>query len=132
MASRHTMQREISPAELGLNAATGLDAGTKNSSSFDCSGFNQLSLDVFLDRGNGSSVTFQIEVSPDNSTFHLLQASSISSGTATLSDLTYSKATGGDKHFTVDMPLNYEFVRVANITAGSTDAITVTARLANL
>ena len=132
MASRHTMQREISPAELGLNAATGLDAATKNSNSIDCSGFNQLCLEVFLDRGNGSTVTFQIETSPDNSTFYLLQSSATSSGTATLSDLTYSKGTAADKHFVVDMPLNYEFVRVANITAGSTDAITVTARLANL
>ena len=41
MASRHGLQREISPTELGLNAADGLSAGTLNSNSFDCSGFNQ-------------------------------------------------------------------------------------------
>ncbi len=132
MASRHAMQREISPAELGLNAATGLDAATTNSNSIDCSGFNQLTLEIFLDRGNGTTVTFQIETSPDNSTFHLLQSSAVSSGTATLSDLTYSKATAGDKLFVVDMPVNYDFLRVANITAGSTDAITVTARLGKI
>jgi len=132
MASRHGLQREISPAELGLNAADGLSAGTLNSNSLDCSGFNQLTLEAFLDYGNGATLTFQIETSPDNSTFHLLQTSAVAAGTLTLSDATYSKGTGVDTHYTVDLPVNYNFVRIANITGGSTDALTVTARLGKI
>jgi len=132
MASRHGLQREISPAELGLNAVGGLSAATLNSSSFDCSGFNQLTLEAFLDYGNGATLTFQIETSPDNSTFHLLQTSAVAAGTLTLSDATYSKGTGVDTHYTVDLPVNYNFVRIANITGGSTDALTVTARLGKI
>tara|TARA_Y100000034_G_scaffold112845_1_gene147208 strand:+ start:1001 stop:1399 length:399 start_codon:yes stop_codon:yes gene_type:complete len=132
MSSRHSMQRDYSAKELGLSAKSDLSGGADATSPVDCTGFNQISWFIFLDRGNGTSLTFKVEVSNDNSTYFVLQAAAVSSGVATLTPIVYTKATSADKKIVVDMPVNYKYVKLTTITGGSTDAITVTARLGKI
>ena len=129
--------REISPADVGINAAAGNT--TPNSNWIACAGYNQCTLLIdFIDDGSGTpaAITFGIDVSNDESSAYPLQTSSVSSGTATLSKLTYSKASGGASiKYTVDFPLNYEFFRVNALTVSggvSGDDMSVTCFLGNI
>ena len=71
-------------------------------------------------------------MSNDNSTYFVLQAAAVSSGVATLTPIVYTKATSASKNIVVDMPVNYKYVKLTTITGGSTDKITVTARLGKI
>jgi len=132
MSSRHAMQLDFDADTLGLNSKEALNGATDATTPIDCTGFNQISWFIFLEQGNGSSLTFQVEVSNDNSTYFVLQAAAVSSGVATLTPIVYTKATSGDKKIVVDMPVNYKYIKLTTITGGSTDKITVTARLGKI
>ena len=132
MSSRHAMQLDFDADTLGLNSKLALDGATDATTPIDCTGFNQISWFIFLERGNGTSLTFKVEVSNDNSTYFVLQAAAVSSGVATLTPIVYTKATSASKNIVVDMPVNYKYVKLTTITGGSTDKITVTARLGKI
>ena len=134
MASRHVLQRELSPAQVGIDEVAG--NATTTGSWIESAGYSQATVHVKYTQSGGhtpTNVTFNIDVSHDGSTAYPLQAASVSSGVATLSDLQYSKATGGaSKNFLVDLPLNYESFRIKSLAVGtgaSTDTLSVTVRL---
>tara|TARA_R110000744_G_scaffold13121_4_gene38458 strand:- start:1291 stop:1746 length:456 start_codon:yes stop_codon:yes gene_type:complete len=118
--SQHTPRRlsvwvNKSATDIGVSAKAGNT--TANSSWIPCAGFNQVTVLVSItNSGAGSSqtpFTFGIDVSNDESTAYPLQTAATSSGTATLSKLTYSKATGDASiNFAVDFPLNYKYFRI--------------------
>jgi hypothetical protein len=131
-------QKEITPAEVGINAADGDDIPDSNW--IHCEGYNQASLLIkFVASGDATSaaMTFNIEVSNDGgSTAYLLQTSSVSSGVATLSTKQYSKNTANANiNFVVDFPLNYRAFRlktVAVATGHANDKVTVTVNLGKI
>jgi len=98
--------------------------GTHNSSWIPCAGYNQATVMVRFYNATGdatsTNITFNIEISNDQSTAYGLQTASTSSGTVTLSDVNYTKATANAAvDFAVDFPLNYKYFRIANLTVGS-------------
>jgi len=132
MSSRYAMQLDFDADTLGLNEKLNLSGAADATTAIDCTGYNQASWFIFLDHGNGSSLTFRVEVSQDGTVYHVLQAAAVSSGVATLTPIVYTKATSGDKKIVVDMPVNYKFMKLTTITGGSTDKITVLARLGKI
>lgn len=129
---------EISPADVGIDNADG--DTTPNSNWISCAGYNQCTLLIkFVDDGTGTpaTMTFGIDVSNDETAAYPLQTSSVSSGTATLSSLSYSKANAANAsmNYTVDFPLNYEFFRVNALTVSGGHAnhdMSVTCFLGNI
>tara|TARA_R100000742_G_C4195080_1_gene25941 strand:+ start:59 stop:520 length:462 start_codon:yes stop_codon:yes gene_type:complete len=116
--------KNYSASDIGLSAAAG--NATTSSSWIPCAGYNQATVLVTITNatpGSGSTAaafTFGIDVSNDESTAYPLQTASTSSGTATLSKLTYSKATGDASiNFAVDFGLNYKFFRINTPTLAS-------------
>ena len=104
-----------SASDIGLSAKDG--NVTASSSWIPCAGFNQATVLVSITNsgavGSQTPFTFGIDVSNDESTAYPLQTASTSSGTATLSTLSYSKATGDASiNFAVDFPLNYKYFRI--------------------
>ena len=135
MATRHVLQREISPADVGIDGAAG--NVTTTGSWIGASGFGQATILVsYVKTGvhTPTNITFNIETSSDGGvTAYALQAGSVAAGVATLSDLQYLKATGGaTKAFVVDLPINYEMFRINSLAGGSgvlADTLSVTVRL---
>ena len=104
-----------SASDIGISAKDGNT--TANSSWIPCAGYNQATVFVSITNSGAGSAqtpfTFGIDVSNDESTAYPLQTASTSSGTATLSTLSYSKATGDASiNFAVDFPLNYKYFRI--------------------
>jgi len=104
-----------SASDIGLSAKDG--NVTANSSWIPSAGFNQATILVSItNSGAGASqtpFTFGIDVSNDESTAYPLQSESTSSGTVTLSPISYSVATGDASiNFAVDFPLNYKYFRI--------------------
>ena len=104
-----------SASDIGIDAKNGNT--TANSSWIPCAGFNQATVLVSITNsgagGSQTPFTFGIDVSNDESTAYPLQTASTSSGTATLSTLSYSKATGDASiNFAVDFPINYKYFRI--------------------
>ena len=113
-----------SASDIGISAKAGNT--TANSSWIPCAGYNQVTVFVSITNatpGSGSTAaafTFGIDVSNDESTAYPLQTASTSSGTATLSTLSYSRATGDASiNFAVDFPLNYKYFRINTPTLAS-------------
>jgi len=133
--SRYVLQREIPPAEVGIDERA-CDAPI-HGNWIGASGFGQATILVsYVKTGSHTptNVTFNIETSPDGgATAYTLQAGAVSAGVATLSDLQYLKATGGgSKAFVVDLPINYESFRIKSLAVGSgvlADVVSVTVRL---
>lgn len=128
-------QEVFSPVETGVNAH--LMTASFNSSGIGCSGFNQLTLEFDYTYVAGTTaITFFLEVNDlkgASGNWRRIQTDSVAAGVATLTDLQFSKAvSAASLHFAVNIPLNYENIRVATIAiSGSptTDAITMTAIL---
>ncbi len=116
MGDHHlSILRTKSATDIGISAKDG--DTTANSSWIPCAGYNQATVLVSITNsgagGSQTPFTFSIDVSNDESTAYPLQTSSTSSGTATLSKLTYSKATGDASiNFAIDFPINYKFFRI--------------------
>ena len=135
MATRHVLQREISPADVGIDGAAG--NVTTTGSWIGASGFGQATLLVsYVKTGvhTPTNITFNIETSSDGGvTAYALQTGSVAAGVATLTDLQYLKATAGaTKAFVVDLPINYEMFRIKSLAVGSgvlADTLSVTVRL---
>jgi len=113
-----------SASDIGVSSKAGNT--TANSSWIPCAGFNQATVLVTVtnaSEGSGSTATnftFGIDISNDESTAYPLQTASTSSGTATLSTLTFSKATGDlSVNFAVDFPINYKYFRINTPTLTS-------------
>lgn len=127
---RFILQEFFSPTFLNMNARA-ISAGI-NSNGIPCEGFNQLSLEIYLDYVAATDLTFFIATSPDDVNYGRIQSGSISAGVETLSDRQWSKAiSAADKRFTVNLPLNYRWVRIESLdgTSASTDTVTIYATL---
>jgi len=98
--------------------------GSHSSEWIPCAGYNQATVFVrfYNPTGDASSgdLTFNVEVSNDESTAYGLQTASTSAGAATLSDVNYTKDTNNAAvDFAVDFPLNYKYFRIANLSVAS-------------
>ena len=134
MSSRQRLQVFKNPIEMNMNARTGTASGV-TSTAIDVSGFSQLTLECDHVFSSGASVAFTIDVTDDLSgtpTWREVQSVSVTAGAATLSQLTYTRTTGADKQFAVNIPINYKAMRF-NFTIASahatSDTLTVRARL---
>ncbi len=117
--------REVTSAEVGIAAVAGNI--TANGNWVHCAGFNQATVLVSITNsgavGSQTPFTFGIDASNDASAAYPLQTASTSSGTATLSKLTYSTATGDASiSFAVDFPINYRYFRINTPTLTNGDA----------
>lgn len=134
MASRHRLQVYKNPAQLGLNAATGLN-GTVTGSSFDVGGFSQLTLEIDHANSSATAIQMYIDVTDDLSgtpTWRPLSSISIAGGTATISDLVYSKTVSANDNWAINLAINYKGMRLRFTSTGghaTNDTITVRARL---
>ena len=128
--------REVSAADLGVDAVAG--NATTEGTWINVAGYNQCTLLIkYFHSSGGGNLTFNIGVSNDEGTTeYFLQTSSTSSGVATLSTLQYKLASlSGSTNVVVDFPMNYEYIRIANLALSSgalADKITVTAFLGNI
>ena len=111
-------------SDIGMSAKAG--NLTTTSSWIPCAGFNQATiLATFTANSSATSgdITFKIEVSNDESTAYPLQTMSIGSGTATLTDIEYTRDTGNaSTTFAVDFPINYKFFRIKSFAVASGDS----------
>ena len=128
-------QQEISAASLGLDDVA-INSST-NSNRIVTSGFDQITIFVKYTRNAGTGVTFQIEASEDaGETFHKVQTTAIASGVVTLSDSTFTKVSSSSVNYVVNLPVNYDQVRIASLIAtgspNANDKATVRVRLGNL
>jgi len=126
-------ERTIGAGELGLSAVT--LAAARTSSSFDVSGWSYLVLYVNFTYAAASDNTITIEFSPDKgTTWFMDQTIAVSSGTATLSDLTYSKTLSASDTYRVVLTLHsddYARITIDGTSGGASDLVTVTAKLVN-
>lgn len=136
MSQRFAGRQEVfSPVETGINASALTSALTSNG--FGCNGFNQLTLEFRYVKSVGGTLTWFIETSPDltsSKNWHRLQLVTASAGGVdTIQDHQWSiDLSSASKNFTLDIPLNYENVRVRSLTmvgAAAGDVLTLTARL---
>ena len=108
-------QQEISAASLGLDDVA-INSST-NSNRIVTSGFDQITIFVKYTRNAGTGVTFQIEASE-------------------LSDSTFRKVSSSSVNYVVNLPVNYDQVRIASLVAtgspNANDKATVRVRLGNL
>lgn len=126
-------QEELTAAVLGLNGVA-LTA-SNNSNAFRADGYNQLTLEIRVTWGAATAVTFYLQTSPDGTNWGFVQTGSIASGVETLSNRQFSKAVSASVNYTVNIPLNYTFVRIYALTGSgspTTDTIVVNARLGNV
>ena len=124
-------QRDVIASKLNLSARAVVNGSYSVSDAFGVQGYNQLTLEIFLDYAASTACLFYIETSKDNSKWHRVQSTSTTAGTATCSDLVYSKAiAAADDYWTINIPLNYDYVRLGfTATGGTTDTVTVNAKL---
>lgn len=100
---------------------------------FVAQNYNTLTLEIEHTNSSATAVTLFIESTRDNSAFYRAQSQALSSGTSTLSDLTYSKAVSGDDQWQINTPINARWLRVTVLGTGAdgNDKATVYARLGN-
>lgn len=130
---KYVRQKQLCARELGLS---GLDlTATRTSSTFDCTSYNQLSIDVNLSTQNTvTRVDVYLESSNDGgTTWFRPQSNAISGGAATMSDLVYRKTVSAADQWLINFPVNYSKCKlVVAVGAGSgttTDVFSVTLRL---
>ena len=127
--SAYTVQRFLSPTQLGLNAVD-LDTTT---SAIDVEGFNQLCLQLAIDYVAATALTLQVQTSDkDASTWHTVVKVSGDGETVTVQ--TYSIAvSAADISVTLPIPLNYKKIRLVFAGANDTsDTLTVSGILGNV
>lgn len=135
MTARLTKQVKLIPSKIGVSAEAITAGAYITGTAFGAHGYNQMTVEVFLDYTAATTCLMYIETSPDNTNWHEVCSASVAGGTATLSRLVYSKATGAaDSYFTVNVPINYEWVRLRFSGAGAAgvDTVTATVRLGNV
>lgn len=134
-------QKEVSASTISMSAIAG--NVTTTGGWINAYGYNQASILVsFTNAGTGdtsAAITFDVEVSNDadtSKTAYLLQSASVAAGTATLSTLTYSKASADASiNYAVDFPINYGWFRIKSFAVSggvATDSYTVAATLGNI
>jgi hypothetical protein len=92
---------------------------------------SQLCLEISHTNSAATDVQFYLEGSHDKTTWHREQGASLSSGTYTLSDISYVKAVSADDQWLVNIPVNYDAIRLvfSGTSAAAADTVTVVARL---
>ena len=132
MLKRHF---EIGELEVGLSGVA-LN-GTRTGNLIPLSGYDQLS--VMIDHANSSgalTITYYLEFTNDDGTSYFReQKRAVSSGVATLSDATYSKAVTGAAKWISQHAVHAKAVRIVFPTvsgAGSSDKVTVDVRLGSI
>ena len=133
-------QKEVSASTISMSGIAG--NVTTTGGWINSYGYNQASILVsFTNGGDGTSaaITFDVEVSNtdgSSKTAYILQSASVSAGTATLSDLTYSNDSGDASiNYAVDFPINYGWFRIKSFAVSggvATDSYTVAATLGNI
>ena len=114
--------KPVAATATGFNA-TAINSAVTAGTSIDCNNHNQISLYVTYTRNAGTGIQFNIEVSDDGSTWYKLQASALSSGTLTMSDVLYKKVSSSTVSFVVNFETNAKNFRLANVVAtGSPNA----------
>ena len=114
--------KPVAATATGFNA-TAFNSAVTAGTSIDCNNHNQISLYVTYTRNAGTGIQFNIEVSDDGSTWYKLQASALSSGTLTMSDVLYKKVSSSTVSFVVNFETNAKNFRLANVVAtGSPNA----------
>ena len=135
---RHTEQLFFDPAHTGFNA-TSVDAAA-NGRWMPCTGYNQLTLEVFYDRAAGTGLEFYLETSPTDPSSATAEASAgfimagdlASTGIETLTKRKWLRTVSVDDRFMVNIPINCRWVRIADmLSTGSPvgDTATVYATL---
>lgn len=133
MASGLNRQEELHAAVLGLNGVL-LSAST-NSNAFRADGYNQITIEVQVTWGAATAVTFFLATSVDGTNWGRIQSGSISAGVETLSDRQWSKAVSASKNYTVNVPVNYTYMRIESLTgtgSPTTDTAKLFVRLGNV
>lgn len=110
---------------VAANAAAALRTAT-----LDVIRFAQLAVVIDLSQSAATALTMTMAASVDGgTTYGDVQSMSVSSGTGTLSDMTWTKAVSGDVTITLDLPVvaysNVQLVFAAT-GGGASDLITVT------
>jgi hypothetical protein len=124
-------QQVIKASKMNLAGRTVVNGAWSVGTAFGGHGYSTMAVEIKHTYVAGSDIQMYVEYSHDNSTWHRLQSSSTSSGTATMSDLVYKKTTGATDYMVVNMPINANWIRLAfTSTSGSTDTVTAVARLA--
>jgi hypothetical protein len=127
-------QEEILPALMGINATVAANASAITSNTWDMEGWNQLELQIFLDRTATTSLSWYFEVkSSADTTWKRWTTSSIAAGTETVAYHT-AQMTGitSDVDFLYTLGgVNVKSMRVIfTSTGGTTDTLTVRGRKA--
>ena len=129
---QYIRQADISAGLLGLSAITG--SSTTTSSSFDVSGYNELTLSCALTWVASSKITIIPEYSDDKgTTWHRIMSESVAAGVSTLTQFQWERTVTASENFTVSLGMNYSFMRLkVTMTDGTTDLLTTKAKLAVL
>lgn len=107
-----------------LTASTLLTGSAVALGTLQADNYNQVSLLVNYTTGaaeTNNTVVIQLEGSNDGVTFYRLPAESVSSGTVTLSLREYQfvgASAGTSYKFTIEIPVNYLFLRVSAYESG--------------
>ena len=126
---KYLRQTDISAGLLGLSAITGSSETT--SSTFDVSGYNELTLTAALTWVAASKITIVPEYSNDaGTTWCRLASESVAAGVSTLTQFQWERAVTASENYSVSLGLNYKLMRLkVTMTGGTTDALTITAKL---
>jgi hypothetical protein len=126
----HVYQKFINAAALNLNGVA--IAAAKTSDAFDVEGFNQMTIAVVHTYNAATTISLYLTYSEDGTNYCRMKTiDSIAAGTITISDATYSDATGGAAdNFYLDIPINYKYMKITISCDGAgTDTAVVTVRL---
>jgi hypothetical protein len=129
------LNREIGADKVGLDAVA-LN-GTRTGNLIQLSGYDQISIMVSHANSAGAlAITYYLEFTNDDGTSYFReQKSAVSSGTAALSDATYSKTVSGAAKWISQHAVHAAAVRIVFPTvsgAGSSDKVTVDVRLGSI
>jgi hypothetical protein len=124
-------QEEFSPVDMGVNNKA-LNT-IFNSTAIGTRGFNQLTLEFQYTKSTGGTLTFFIQTSPDGTNWGSTRIGSVAAGVETLLARQFSiDLSAASENFTLDLPLNYAFIRIGTITmagAAAADKLSIFARL---
>ena len=126
-------QDNISPAELGVDAATILAAAPVTSSTFDASGFNQITIECYLDFTAATDIRCSIYIRELTTDSWKPLQSVEGVGAGVYNSYPYvliQPIAAADESWAWNLPINAKLVRlVFTSTAGTTDTITARVRL---
>lgn len=133
MSARFNNTVVYRPDQLNLSGVT--LASERTSNTIECDGRDQMTINVNLSaRTAATAVLVAVDISPDGTTWYPLQSESISSGTATLSDLVWSKTVSGTDTWSFYYPIAAQKmrIRISGTGGAAGDVVSVTLRLSNV